>query len=193
MGAWSAIVNYVTNQAVYYGGSAWVALQASLNVAPVAGPYWSLLALGQTGSTGPQGTIAVYSAYGSGTAYSLTTSAALLNLGTTPPSVALPAAGTYLIFGRIRLDGASATVTSQTTTTYVYDSGASAIVPNSERTFAFMPVTTTSGTFAEITTPPVAYAISAPTTVQLWGFLSGALGAGAVNCIEADIVAVKIN
>jgi hypothetical protein len=192
MGAWSGATNYVTNNAVYYGGSAWVALQASLNVAPVAGAYWSLLALGQTGSTGPQGTIVVYSAYGSGTPYAVTNTAALLNLGTTPPSVALPAAGTYLIFGRLRFDGSSFDAgTSTILTTYVYDSGTSSIVPNTSRLFQFQTGTFT-GTLAEIATPVVSYTVSAGTTVQLWGGLNSAEISGSLLCEEADIVALKI-
>lgn len=49
-GNWSGATSYVTNDGVLYQGSSWRALQPSLNQAPLAGAYWSLIA--QKGADG---------------------------------------------------------------------------------------------------------------------------------------------
>ena len=57
-GAWSSATNYVADDAVSYNGSSWVAKQAHLNVAPVEGPVWTIVAQkGDTGATGATGAI----------------------------------------------------------------------------------------------------------------------------------------
>lgn len=141
----------------------------------------------------PPGSYAPVSAYGSGTAYTLTATSALLALGTTTPAITLPVPGTYLIMGRARFDGVSATMTTQTLTTKVRRvNNTAADLANTARVFDFIPVTTTSGTFAEITIPPTAYTAGAGDQLQMWGALSGATGAGTITCVEADIIAVKL-
>jgi lysophospholipase L1-like esterase len=50
-GAYSAIANYAKLDCVLYGGSTWLALQASVGVAPVEGAYWTLMAQGFTANT----------------------------------------------------------------------------------------------------------------------------------------------
>lgn len=49
-GNWSGSASYVANDGVLYQGSSWRALQPSLNQAPVAGAYWTLIA--QKGADG---------------------------------------------------------------------------------------------------------------------------------------------
>jgi hypothetical protein len=49
-GQWSSGTNYAINDAVYYQGSSWRALQANVNVAPFAGANWALIA--QKGADG---------------------------------------------------------------------------------------------------------------------------------------------
>lgn len=49
-GTWGAGTSYVANDAVYYQGSSWRAIQSNINQAPVAGPNWTLLA--QKGADG---------------------------------------------------------------------------------------------------------------------------------------------
>src|SRR2546428_486765 len=54
--AWSALDNYLSDDAVSYNGSAWLAKRANSNVTPVEGNDWTLLAQkGDAGATGPQG------------------------------------------------------------------------------------------------------------------------------------------
>lgn len=58
-GAWSATANYVSNDAVSYNGSSWIAKQANTNVTPIEGADWTIVAqkgdIGATGPTGAQG------------------------------------------------------------------------------------------------------------------------------------------
>lgn len=166
------------------------------NVTPpvqVPGPE-GVTGFGPQGPQGPAGTIPTpIAAYGSGTAYTMTASQALLNLGTVQPSIVLTLAGTYLLYGRARFDGVGATMTTQTLTTKLRCiNNTVADVSNTTRVFDFIPSTTTSGTFAEITVPVVAYVASAGDNIQMFGALSGATGAGTITCVEADLVAVKI-
>lgn len=145
---------------------------------------------GPAGAPGP--TIGTTAAYGIGTAYTLTASAALLNLGTTPPQVTLAQAGTFLLFARMRFDGVAASLTTQTLTTYLYDLSQSSPVPNTTRVFDFTPQTAVSGTLAEVLVPIVAYVATAGATIQVWGGLSGLPSGGSIKCVEADIIAVQI-
>ncbi len=55
-GTWSAATNYVLNDLVSNGGSSWRALAPSLNVTPVEGASWTILAqAGAAGATGAPG------------------------------------------------------------------------------------------------------------------------------------------
>lgn len=49
-GTWGAGTSYVANDAVYYQGSSWRAIQGNINQVPIAGPNWALLA--QKGADG---------------------------------------------------------------------------------------------------------------------------------------------
>ncbi|AFL87046.1 collagen triple helix repeat protein [Terriglobus roseus DSM 18391] len=56
LGAWSNRASYVTGDAVFYRGSAYIAMGAINGNAPGLDPLWSLLAQqGDTGAAGPQG------------------------------------------------------------------------------------------------------------------------------------------
>ena len=146
---------------------------------------------GPAGAPGP--TIGTTSVYGSGTAYTMKVTPAMLSLGTTPPSLILAQAGTYLIFARARFDAVSATMTTQTLTTKLTCiNNTVADLANTTRVFDFLPIINTSGTVAEILVPVTAYVATAGDTIQMWGSLSGATGAGTITCVEADIIAVQI-
>lgn len=62
-------------------------------------------ATGATGNTGASGIVSSLSAFGSGTAYSITNSFAVVVFGTTSPSLSL-GAGTWLLFGSISISSA---------------------------------------------------------------------------------------
>jgi hypothetical protein len=146
---------------------------------------------GPAGAPGPQvGTTEIHAA---GTAYSLTATPALLTFGTTSPSLVLAQAGTYILFARVRYDTSAGTVTNQTVTTKLHCANNTvADVANTTTTLELPPQTTASYTAGIVTTPPTAYVASAGDNIQLWGSLSGALGAGNLNAVEADIMAIQI-
>lgn len=55
-GGWSGATAYVTDAAVIFNGSAWLAKRGNTNAAPVEGADWTLLTQkGDVGATGPQG------------------------------------------------------------------------------------------------------------------------------------------
>ena len=55
LGTWSAIASYVTGDAVFYNGSAYIAMGAISGNAPGVSPLWALLAQqGDAGAAGPQ-------------------------------------------------------------------------------------------------------------------------------------------
>ena len=108
LGAWNVTSNYLANDAVFFGGSAWVAWRSNATVSPIEGADWTMLAQqgaigptgpqgpggpqGQAGSTGPQGPAGV-SPFGlAGTnAYYLN---GFVGIGTTNPTTALEVNGT---------------------------------------------------------------------------------------------------
>jgi len=62
LGAWNSGSNYVADHAVFFNGSAWLARRANINVSPVEGADWTMLAqqgapgvAGAQGPSGPQG------------------------------------------------------------------------------------------------------------------------------------------
>lgn len=115
----------------------------------------------------------------------------MLSLSPTPPQLTL-SAGTFLIFARARFDGSGLTLTTQTLTTYLYDTVAAAAIANTTRVVAFKPQTTLTGTCAEIVTPVVACVVTGGAVIQLWGVMSALTGAGTIVAVEADIIAVQI-
>lgn len=156
---------------------------------------------GAPGAIGPQGpagepgpsSLDDFSVYGSGTVYSLTVTAALLNLGTNPPTLQLGDAGTYLIMARARFDLNGATFGSvRTLTAKLYNSTTAADIANSSSTQKIPIVTTLTYTLPQYEKTVIYEAASDGETIQLWGSLSNLPSAGSVDCAEADIVAVKI-
>lgn len=148
---------------------------------------------GETGEPGPAAVIDEVEVFGSGTVYSVTTTPALLNLGTTQPSVQLGAAGLWLIFARARFDLNGATFGAvRTLTTLVRNVTTSTNLPNSSATQKIQVVTTETFTlpgYEKVFT----YESSADNElIQLWASLSVGPSAGSVDCAEADILAIKI-
>ena len=115
LGAWSSTNSYTTNDAVQYGGSAWVALQRNTNSGPTPGANWTLFAAkgdtgpqgfqGLTGPTGPQGPQGPTGATGPAVS---TSAVCVSNDRTSPPGSACV---TYC-------RGASNVVVNATSTTY---------------------------------------------------------------------------
>lgn len=154
---------------------------------------------GAQGIPGPAGSIPtpVSSYNATGTNVLATSSVATANgaiFGTSLPQVILPVmGGVYELQARARVDGAGATLSTQTLTVQLFSVTASAAIANTTRVFDFVPSTTVSGTRTVINTPTVFYTCTATNEViQMYGVVSAATGAGTLVCVEADLTAVQI-
>jgi hypothetical protein len=200
-GQWLATNSYNVNDGVFNNGSAWVAIQPSTNIQPVAGSvYWSLVA--QQGGQGPQGqagTVATNAIYGAGTAYTLTAALAAVILGTTSPVLVLPNAGTYVLFGRARFDTSGQAVTNNiflTTQLYCTNNTVGA-VSNTTRSVHIASTQGVTGlpatyTAALVTIPPVVYTATAGDNITLYAAMNTLTLSGGMTCVDADIFAIQI-
>lgn len=128
-----------------------------------------------------------------GTAYTMTTSYATLDFGTTDPTITLTAAGTYIIFAEVQTALVSATTTTQTESFKLRRTNNTAADVSS--IFSSPLPVATVGTQVG---PSVAITATKYTTVNandiiaLQGILSGALGAGSVTATDARVIAVRL-
>lgn len=135
-----------------------------------------------------------YSGYASGTVYSLTATPALLDFGTTDPTITLSAAGTYLIQGNANLtyNGATYVGTQTATVKFRRTNNTAADLTSGSRTVTLNVVTTSTGDVGIVTVPPVIYTAGAGDIIQLFGSVSATPSAGSIQSDSAEIVAVRI-
>lgn len=143
--------------------------------------------------TDEEANITIISAYGEGTAYSLTDTAAAVDFGTTDPAVTLTKAGTYLISGQINLAYTGATVVAETATVKLRRTNNTA-ADVSQVVVIDLPVATTlTNTYGIVTIPPFAYTTTnTDDAIALFAKVSAALGAGtiAATAVGTSIIAV---
>lgn len=135
-----------------------------------------------------------FNAIAAGTVYTMTASQALIDFGTTDPTITIANAGTYLIWGFAHLKLNAATITNQTATVKMRRTNNTATDLTGGTTTAVLPIATTStldGGY--LMTPVVVYTATAGDIISLFGALSGAAGAGTVTCVEANICAIRIS
>ena len=122
------------------------------------------------------------SAYGAGTAYTLTTTAAAVTLGTTSPAITLPYAGTWRVTYGVQLNYSGATITTQSAAIKLRrTNNTAADLANSSLTLVLPPATTATYT-AENATKTVIYTTSlANDAVTIFANLDVAAGAGSVT------------
>jgi hypothetical protein len=156
-------------------------------------------------SVGPSGSLPGtnnFNVNGTGAVYSLTATAALLNMGTTPPTLTLTAPGTYLIFGRARFDWNSATlVTGKTITMKLRRTNntpadltfVGGTIAQAAYKLPVGPAGTLAYTAAAFEIPPTLYTTLLTTDiVQLWGSMDVIPSPGTVDTIEASLIALRI-
>lgn len=139
-------------------------------------------------------------AYGAGTAYVLTNSAAAINLGTTDPEITLSAAGTYLIFARVRLDYSACEFSSTQRTITIKTRRTNNTAADVTGSIAYFktpvytgPPTLTS-TAGIVALPPVVYTTTnSDDVIAVYGSISSAPSSGNMEVVEADIQAIKIS
>lgn len=136
-----------------------------------------------------------YTAYASGTVYSLTTTSAKVDFGTNDPIVTLGAAGTYMIFTNIRVDYAGLTnaVTQACSFKLRRTNNTAADITNATGSFGVPVVTLLTQTAGDCDVAPVIYTTTNNNDViELWGNRGGAISVGSINVGSASIVAVRI-
>lgn len=145
----------------------------------------------QTLSVGP---IDNYAGYASGTVYSLTTTPALIDFGTTDPTITILVAGTYRLDANIGLKYNGATFAANQTVTLKMrkTSGTPADVTSASRTVVLQITTTLTGTIETTQLPPVFFTAAANDVIQVWGSIGVAPSVGSVDCTSAEIIAVRV-
>ena len=135
------------------------------------------------------------SAYGVGTAYALTNTAAAIDFGTTDPVIVLDKAGTYLILGHVNLAYNAATVAAETASIKVRRTN------NTAADLSVVPVldlptsTLLTHTYEIVPIPPFVYTTTATDdSITLFANVSAALSAGSIDAtaIGTSIVAVRL-
>ncbi len=138
----------------------------------------------------------VKAAYAAGTAYQLTGTPALLNLGTTPASIVLDQPGTYLIFARARVDYTGATFAAVRTVAIKLRriNNTAGDLTNGATSALTDILTAITSTLGNIIIPPVVYSTDkSDDNIQLFGSVSVVPTAGSIDVSEAEIVAVKLS
>lgn len=143
---------------------------------------------------GIQGALTSQTVYAAGTAYSLTNSAALLDFGTTDPSLTIGADGTYLLLARVRYDYNAATFAAvRTVTTKLRrTNNTPADLTDGSSSWKTDIITTLTYTAVIQQLPPIIYSGTSGDIVQIWGSVNTVPSAGSLDAVEAEIVAVRI-
>lgn len=133
--------------------------------------------------------------YGAGTAYSLTNTAAAIDLGTTDPVAVINKAGTYLIFGWVNLQYVGATFAANRTVTIKLrrTNNTPADLTGGTVTLGTNVTTTVTGTLAIVSINPVVYTTAnTDDSITLFGDVSTVPSAGSLDVTQASVVAVRL-
>lgn len=134
--------------------------------------------------------------YGAGTAYSLTQTPALLNLGTTPVSIVLANPGTYLLMARAVLEYNGATFAASRVVTLKLrrTNNTAADLANSSMAVNTAIVTTITNTFGDFVLPVVIYTTqNSNDIIQIFGDVGTVPTAGSLDAVAGEIVAIRIS
>lgn len=194
LGGGGGLPSGVQGDVLYHNGSDWVVLNAGTDgdllqsqgsgadpqwVTPVEIPYGFSI-----------------QAYAAGTAYNLTASSALMDFGTTDPSVTFTQAGTYKITAGFYYDYSGATFGGNQTLTAKLrrtNNTASDVTNTTIPNITLDIVTTFTGGGAFVQLPPVIYTtVNTDDILQLWGNLSATPSAGNMRVTGAWINAERV-
>lgn len=157
---------------------------------------------GSTGATGATGGFAgatTFSAYSSGTVYTLTSSMSKVDFGTTDPTITITTPGTYALFVNIKIAyNGFLSATNRTVTLKLRRTNNTAgDLANTTTTFVtqIISVANLTGTAGDCDIPASIYTTSnSNDAIELQGNISSILGlTGSMDVQEASIVAVRIN
>lgn len=133
--------------------------------------------------------------YGAGTVYALTNTQAAIDMGTTDPVIVLARAGTYLISGTVQLKYNAATFAANQTATCKIrrTNNTAADLTAATRTADLRIITLLTDNAGTVIIPPTIYTTSnTDDSLTLFGAVSTAPGAGSVDVVSAEIIAIKL-
>lgn len=135
------------------------------------------------------------SAYASGTVYTLTDTAALVDFGTTDPAITINKAGTYLIIARAQVKRNSSTHIADHTVTFKLrrTNNTAADIANSSTTYNDEAHNASNETEPNQILPHVIYTTAnTDDVIQLWGSVSAAGTGGSHDVDEASVIAIRL-
>jgi hypothetical protein len=134
-----------------------------------------------------------FTSYASGTAYTLTGSAAQLAFGTTSPGITIQNGGTYLIQGSVGVKYNGATYAGAQTITLKFrrTNNTATDLTSGSRTVE-LPVLTTFTGGDVMNLPSVVYTATAGDIVQIFGVVSATPSAGSVQTDSAELLAIRL-
>jgi hypothetical protein len=134
------------------------------------------------------------SAYSAGTAYALTATPALLDFGTTDPSITIDKAGTYMLKAYARVDYNAATHAANRTITLKMrrTNNTPADLTNGTRAVLTETTTTLSKTFATPSWETVYTTSNADDIIQIFGSIDTVPTVGSDDVVEAYVLAVRL-
>ncbi len=129
--------------------------------------------------------------YGLGAAYSLTTTPALVNLGTTPPQIVISKPGTYIIQADAMINYNAATFAANQDATLKLrrTNNTPADLQGATRVVETDIVTTKSGTLAQVSIFCVYTTANTDDAIDLFGDIAVLPSAGSLDVVSANIVA----
>lgn len=134
-------------------------------------------------------------AYGVGTAYSLTNTAAAIDFGTTDPAIIVDKAGTYIIYGQVNIALNGATITTETATIKIRRTNNTAADVSAVVVLDLPVSTTITSTYGVFQIPPIIYTTTnTDDALALFASVSAGLGAGTVDATATgtSLVAVRL-
>jgi len=150
----------------------------------------------KVGPAGTQPAITALSVYASGTAYSLTSTPALLALGTTTPSLTITSPGTWKLEARVRIDNNAKTTAAVRTITILLrrTNNTAADITDTSCAVKTAIMTTLTFTLTSMNLPTVSYVtLNSDDQIEAWGSADSVAGAGTFDVVEAMIFATKIS
>ena len=154
-----------------------------------------LLEILASGGLNPGNIGALRSAYGAGTAYSLTGTAAAIAFGTTSPTIVIPEAGVWLVQAQVHLARNGATVTTQTASVKVRRTNNTAADVSVVPVIDLPASTTLTDTLGIFPIPPVEYTTAnTDDSLSIFANVSASLGAGTLDAVAigTSIIAQRI-
>lgn len=135
-----------------------------------------------------------YTVYAAGTAYSLTTTPAALDFGTTDPAIVVAAPGTYMVTARVNLRYNAATFAAEQNATIKLrrTNNTAADIANMSTAIQTRIVTAATGTLATTTMSGIYTTTNSNDSLTIFGDIAVAPGAGSLDTIEASIVLVRL-